>query len=141
MQAFSVISKKPCYTPAMPGGRPAKSSQRTGFGKRLYEARIEKGLSQTYIANQLGITQPSYADWERKAVSLKPEYLPKLAQLLDVSTEHLLGSAPAKRKSGGPTGKLRHVFDQVNELPHSQQRRIISMVEDMLIARKAKKAS
>jgi transcriptional regulator with XRE-family HTH domain len=104
----------------------------------LYEARIEKGLSQTYVADQLGITQPSYADWERKAISLKPEYLPKLAELLDVSIEHLLGSAPAKRKGGGPTGKLRRVFDQVNELPHSQQRRIISMVEDMLIAQATK---
>jgi hypothetical protein len=32
----------------------------------------------------------------------------------------------------------RRVFDQVNELPHSQQRRIISMVEDMLIAQATK---
>ena len=125
----------------MPGGRPAKSEQRTGFGKRLYEARIEKGLSQTYVADALGITQPSYADWERKSISLKPEYLPKLAELLDVSIEHLLGTAPAKRKSGGPTGKLRRVFDQVSELPYNQQRRIIEMAEDMLIAQKAKKAS
>ena len=121
----------------MPVGRPAKSTQRTRFGKRLYDARIEKGLSQTYLAEQLGITQPSYADWERKALSPKPEYLPKLAEMLDVSVEYLLGSAPARHK-GGPTGKLRQVFDQVNELPQSQQRRIISMVEDMLIAQAAK---
>ena len=80
-------------------------------------------------------------DWERKSVSLKPEYLPKLAELLDVSVEHLVGAAPAKRRGGGPTGKLRRVFDQVGELPHSQQRRIVEMVEDMLIAQRAKKAS
>jgi transcriptional regulator with XRE-family HTH domain len=124
----------------MHGGRPPKSTQRTAFGKRLYNARIEKGLSQAYVAGQLGITQPSYADWERKAISLKPEYLPMLAELLDVSVEQLLGSTASKqRKGGGPTGKLRRVFDQVSELPHSQQRRIISIVEDMLIAQKTKK--
>ena len=125
----------------MPGGRPARSTHRTGFGKRLYEARTEKGLSQTYVAEALGVTQPSYADWERKSVSLKPEYLPKLAELLDVSVEHLVGATPTKRRSGGPTGRLRRVFDQVGELPHSQQKRIVAMVEDMLIAQKAKKTA
>jgi len=138
MQAFSVISQNPCYNPGMPGGRPAKSDQRTQFGQRLHEARIGKGLSQAHMAEALGISQPSYADWERKAVSLRPEYLPKLATLLDVSIHHLLGIEPQKRQSSGPSGKLRRLFDQVSEMPRYQQQRVISLLEDIVIANEAK---
>lgn len=74
----------------MSAGRPAKS-ERSAFGERLYQARLKKGLTQVDVANALGITQPSYADWERKSLALKPEYLAKLSEILDVSLEYLVG--------------------------------------------------
>jgi hypothetical protein len=40
-----------------------------------------------------------------------------------------------------PTGKARKLFEGVSKLPRSQQQRILAMVEDMLIAQEAKKAS
>jgi len=61
-----------------------------------------------------------------------------LAEILDVSIEHLLGMSAPKRQ-GGPTGKLRRVFDQASDLPRAQQQRIIAMIEDMIIAQEAKK--
>lgn len=123
----------------MPGGRPPKSNQRTEFGQRLHDARLAKGLSQNQVADTLGITQPSYADWERSAVSLKPEYLPKLSQALGVSVDHLLGiEQRLSRGTGGPTGKLRLLFEEANRLPRYQQQRVIAIVEDMLVAQRAK---
>ena len=123
----------------MPGGRPSKSSKRTEFGQRLHNARLAKGLSQSQVAQALGVTQPSYADWERSAVSLKPEYLPKLSQALGVSVDHLLGIEQRRgSKANGPTGKLRRLFEEANNLPRYQQQRVIAIVEDMLVAQRAK---
>ncbi len=125
----------------MPGGRPPTSQNRTPFGQRLFDARQQKGLSQTHVAEALGITQPSYADWERCSVSLKPEYLPKLAQVLDVSVDYLLDIEPRPRSGSGPTGKVRQVFEAVSQMPRYQQQRVIAIVEDMIVAQRAKASS
>jgi transcriptional regulator with XRE-family HTH domain len=125
----------------MPGGRPPKSKTRTEFGQRLYDTRQAKGISQNQVAAALGITQPSYADWERSAVSLKPEYLPVLAEVLGVSVDHLLGVAEHPRGGSGPTGKLRRIFEEVSGLPRYQQQRVIAIVEDILVAQRSKVAS
>ncbi|RLE21060.1 MAG: hypothetical protein DRJ65_16875 [Acidobacteria bacterium] len=138
MQAISVFSQKGRYNPDMPGGRPAKTEKRTQFGQRLLEARQSKGLSQTQIAKELGITQPSYADWERKSVSLKPEHLPTLAETLDVTIDHLLGLKQPTNRGNGPTGKLRQLLEEVGGLPRYQRQRVASIVEDMIAAHKAK---
>ena len=138
MQAMSVSIQNHRYSWDMPGGRPPKSKIRSEFGQRLYDTRQSKGLSQNQVAETLGITQPSYADWERSAVSLKPEYLPKLADLFGVSVDHLLGIKPQPRNASGPTGKLRRIFEEASVLPRYQQQRVIAIVEDMLVAQRSK---
>ena len=137
MQGQSVIFENGAYLWAMPAGRPAKH-QRSPFGERLYNARIQAGLSQTQIAEQLGITQPSYADWERRSVALKPEYLPKLAQILHVPVDYLLGAKNAARRDPGPAGKARQVFAAVSRLPRKQQQKVIEMAEGFLALHQSK---
>lgn len=131
-QVFSVSFRRGSYAPEMPGGRPPKSQKRTPFGQRLFEARQLKGLSQNEVAEAIGVTQPSYADWERTAVSLKPDVLPKLAHVLGISFDDLLGvqAFPRSRKSG-PTGKLQKAFEKAATLPRYHQQRIIALVEDV----------
>lgn len=141
VQAISVSGRKRRYRWDMPGGRPPKSQKRSEFGQRLLDARQARGLSQNQVAEALGITQPSYADWERSAVSLKPEYLPRLADLFGVSLDHLLGIERRPRHGSGPTGKLRRVFEDVSGLPRYQQQRVIAIIEDMLVAQRSKAGS
>ena len=132
MQVDSVIFSKPGYDDgAMPAGRPAKH-ERTPFGARLHEARIQSGLSQAQIAEALGITQPSYADWERRSVALKPEYLPKLAALLGVTVDYLVGAGSIKRGKNEPASRARKVFEEVLKLPRKQQAKVVEMAEGFL---------
>lgn len=133
-QAISVSLLRRIYAGEMPAGRPPKLQKRNAFGQRLFEARQAKGLSQKEVAEALRVTQPSYADWERTAVSLKPELLPKLAEVLGVSVDHLLGAQGRPRSSNGPIGKLRKVFEAASALPRYQQQRVIAIVEDILIS-------
>lgn len=107
-------------------------------GPHLYNARLQAGLSQTQIAEQLDITQPSYADWERRSVALKPEYLPKLAQILNVPVDYLLGAKSTARRGPGPAGKARQVFAAVSRLPRKQQQKVIEMAEGFLALHESK---
>jgi len=139
MQAVSLNFSDRPYNGDMNTGRPSKS-ERSAFGQRLYEARELKGLSLRQVAEALDVPLNTYANWERRNVGIKPEYLAALAKILEVSTEQLIGAAtPPKRD--GPTGKARKLFEEVSKLPRSQQQRILAMVEDMLIAQEAKKVS
>jgi transcriptional regulator with XRE-family HTH domain len=136
MQAETITPMTPGYTLAISMGRPT-SKERSPFGARLHAARTEAGLSQVQVADHLGTTQSAYAVWERDEVALKPAQISKLCKLLNVRVEELYEDKPAKRTSG-PVGKARRLFEEVSELPRRQQQRILGTVEDMLTAQKAK---
>ena len=138
MQAISLGFPKRPYNEDMQTGRPSKAD-RSAFGQRLYEARETKGFSLRQVAEELDVPLNTYANWERRNVGIRPEYLAELTRILGVSAEQLLGTDPVKKD--GPTGKARKLFEEVAELPRGQQQRILAMVEDMLIARQVKKAS
>ena len=110
MQAETIICSSPGYIEDMPTGRPAKQN-RSPFGKRLNKARLAAGLSQVQLAEQLGITQSAYAAWEREHIALKPAQIAKLCSVLKVRVEELFEDRPTKR-SGGPTGKARRLFEE-----------------------------
>ena len=137
---LSVIYPLPDYDSAMPGGRPAKSSRRSAFGQRLHAARQQMGFSQTQMAEALGITQPSYADWERSTTALRPEHLSRLATVLHVSVEYLLGHDNAPQRGNGLAGKTRRVFEEVSRLPRGQQQQIVRVVEDLIASHRFHRA-
>jgi len=135
MQALSVSFSTAPYDDGMITGRPAKF-ERSPFGERLVAARQTLGLSQTQVAEKLGITQQTYAGWERRTTALRPDHIAQLAKVLNASVEHLLGQAPAKQRGGGPVGKARRVFEEVSKLPRNRQKHIIRVVEDLLVAQR-----
>jgi len=135
MQALSVSFSTDPYADGMITGRPAKF-ERSPFGERLVAARQTLGLSQTQVAEKLGITQQTYAGWERRTTALRPDHIAQLAKVLNASVEHLLGQAPAKQRGGGPVGKARRVFEEVSKLPRNRQKHIIRVVEDLLVAQR-----
>ena len=136
MQAKMITLSGRVYTAGVKTGRPAKHP-RTPFGERLHSAREELGLSQAQVAKIIGITQNAYAMWERHPIALRPEQIQKVAQVLNISVESLFKAKATSQRKGGPIGKVRKVFEEVNKLPRSQQQRMLSVVEDMITARKS----
>ena len=129
MQGYSSAPFPTGYAAGM--GRKAKT-ERTEFGERLVTARQQLGLSQAEVAEALGITQQSYAGWERRETALKPEYLLQLASTLKVTVDHLLGTEQKEstiRQPSGPPGKLRRVFEKASQLPRHQQNKVAEFVE------------
>jgi len=61
------------------------------FRKRLYEERKAAKLTQCQMAERLGMKQPSYIRYEQGTSEPTLETLVKIADVLDVSVDYLLG--------------------------------------------------
>jgi transcriptional regulator with XRE-family HTH domain len=127
MQVLSLNSFFAAYDEGMQRGRPS-NKPRTDFGRRLYEARLTKGLSQAQVAEAMNVTQASYGAWERAPVALRPAQLEKLAEVLGVSVSHFFGEG-FSRRAGGPRGKARRLFERLSELPRAQQNHALAVLE------------
>ena len=132
MQVLRLTSERRVYNDPMisQGGRPAKK-ERTAFGERLYNARIAAGLSQQQLADKLDLSQRAYAYWERHPVALRPDQLEQLAAVLNISVSDLIGEKEKeeKKRGTGPTGRMKQLFEQANDLPRSQQQKIAAVLE------------
>jgi len=60
------------------------------LGKRLRQAREEKGWTQTYVAKMLGLTSQALSNYERGERDPDTPLLNRLAKFYEVSTDWLL---------------------------------------------------
>ena len=132
MQAISISISSGVYALTMQTGRPSKHP-RTEFGSRLHTAREAAGLTQSQVAEKLGITQTAYALWERRTVALKPDQISKVAEVLNVSIDYLFGKDAKSGGRGGSISKLQKLLEAASTLSRSQQQRLIAVVEPFVI--------
>ena len=66
------------------------------FSERLKDLRKQAALTKVDVAENLGITQPAYATWERGVKKPTQENLVKIAQILNVSIDYLVGNSDEK---------------------------------------------
>lgn len=59
------------------------------FGKRLKEARLNKNLTQTQLADLLGVRNTTIANYETEVSSPKEDILLKIFDILEVSPNFL----------------------------------------------------
>lgn len=65
------------------------------LGNQLRKLRKARGMTQTDLAKQLGITQQAITRWENDVSSPDPDTLVRLAGILGTSTDALLGTGRA----------------------------------------------
>lgn len=61
------------------------------IGKRVKELRMKKGLSQQELGNAVGVTKVSICGYENGTRLPNLEKLVKIADVLETSTDYLLG--------------------------------------------------
>lgn len=109
-------------------------SPRPTQGARLLALRKAAGLSQTQLAERVGETQGNISFWERTDKPPRSDILPKLARVLGVSVEALLGvrddapEAPPLAPGPGRTGELQRAFEEARKLPRRQQQKVVEFV-------------
>ena len=68
------------------------------LGKRISANRKRLGLTQDQLAERLGVTAQAVSKWENDQSCPDIGTLPKLAEIFDITTDELLGSAPREKK-------------------------------------------
>lgn len=61
------------------------------FGEKLKELRVEKGLTQQQLAQQIGNAQSAIVYWEANKQEPSISALKKLCLFFDISADYLLG--------------------------------------------------
>jgi transcriptional regulator with XRE-family HTH domain len=105
---------------------------RPDSGARLAALRKAAGLSQKELAERLGVAPSNIGFWELHDKPPRSDLLPKLAKILGVSVEEILGTKAKPRPTGGPQGRARRVFDELSKLPRRQQSKIVDVVEALV---------
>lgn len=101
------------------------------MGARIAQLRKEQNLTQQQLADELELSQQIIASYEIGRRRIPVSTLPRLARTLGVSIETLIGEeqTPAKR---GPTPKLQRHMERISQLPKTQQRFLLQMIETAL---------
>lgn len=68
------------------------------LGRRIKDARVLAGLTQEKLAEKVGVSRAAISRWELGEIEPKIENLVKLASVLDVSADYLLGIETENKK-------------------------------------------
>jgi transcriptional regulator with XRE-family HTH domain len=103
------------------------------------QLRMQRGLTQADLAKLLGSTQRNVSHYETVAEYPPTDVLVKIATVLKVSADQLLGlktpKAPPKPKEDPETKRLWKRFQQLLSLPEKDQRAVIRLINSLVGAR------
>lgn len=83
---------------------------------RFYLARIKTGMSQTEVAEHLGLNKTAVSKWEGNKTIPDPAVLVQLAGLYNVSADYLLNITPESQlfdDARVPKTEVQELFDQL----------------------------
>lgn len=105
------------------------------FGKRLLEARKRKGISQDELAKSLGTKGPAIGRYERDEMKPSIEVAAKMAELLDVSLDYLVGKTDVLLDS-----KILNRITEIQKLNADEQKTVFTFLDAFLRDTKTRKA-
>jgi transcriptional regulator with XRE-family HTH domain len=106
------------------------------LGQRIAEARKAQGLTQTDLANRLGISQQTMAHYEGGVLRIAIATLMSVSKTLNTPVEALLGEEP-KPKKRGPASKLERQVEEIGAMPRGKQKFITEMLEALIQQQRA----
>lgn len=101
------------------------------LGARIARLRKEEGITQVKLAEQLGTSQQTITAYEVGRRRVPVSSLPKIAKLLGVSIEELIGETPKPAKRG-PAPKLQQQLERITRLPKTQQRFVMQVIDSVI---------
>lgn len=103
------------------------------LGQRIAQYRKAKSLTQTQLAELLGISQQTMAHYECGRLRIAVSMLTRLAEVLEVSIE-ILVDEQASTTSGkrGPVSLLQRQIEQITLMPRAKQKFISEMLDALI---------
>ena len=82
------------------------------FGNFIYTLRVEKGLTQSEVAQRLGVSAAAVSKWENGSTKPRYELLLKLAEIFEVSSEELVSGERAEMRDEPIAEVAEEVFEK-----------------------------
>lgn len=104
------------------------------MGSRIARLRKDKGMTQSELADALGVTQPVVSDYENGVIGLDSARIVQLAQILGVSADEILGLDKMTKASSAGI-KNRRLFRQlqsIDKLPKRDQEALFRTIDAFL---------
>ena len=89
--------------------------EKKSIGLNLKLIRERKNLTQTELGKVMGVSTPTISGWESGRVSIKPDAINRLCNVLGCHKEELLGLRYVGRASDLEKKKLIDMFDSLSE--------------------------
>lgn len=102
------------------------------FGQRLARFRRQRGLTQTELADKVGIVQPLISDYERGRLQLSAEMAVRFALALNVSSDELLGLKESKINGKKPSRRIMKRLEKIEQLSQHDQRTLLRTIDGFL---------
>lgn len=102
------------------------------LGTRIAELRKVQNITQVQLAATLDISQQTMNAYEMGHRRVPVSALSVLARALGVSVEELLGDTASAAKKRGPAPKLQQQIERIQQLPRTQQKFVMQMLDTVL---------
>ena len=104
------------------------------LGKRIAQIRKAQDLTQTQLADQLGIAQQTMAHYEGGNLRISVATLLATAEALNVSMDDFLyDETTIKGKvKRGPDSKLQQQVEKIRLLPRAKQQFVMDMLDTVI---------
>lgn len=101
------------------------------IGRRLRDVRDRRALSQTKLAEQVGITQTLVSDYEIGRLRLNAGLLVKFAKALRVSADEILGLKATKENAFSDRRFIRRM-QEIEKLSRTEKQTLLKTIDHFL---------
>jgi transcriptional regulator with XRE-family HTH domain len=91
------------------------------IGSRLAEARRQKDINQTDMADLLGVTTPTYSRLERNETSIDINQIVRFAEILDIPIQEFLPETVALHNTNNQSSQGGLIFGNIYTYNYSDK--------------------
>lgn len=103
------------------------------FAQRLREKRSARGLTQTRLAELLEVSPRVYNRWERGAAVPRLDTLVKVAEILEVSLDELVGrKEPDEDVLKIRNPELHSLYKEIDRLSDEDQQALVVLLDSLV---------
>lgn len=104
----------------------------TTFPERLRDLRLRRQLTQVRVAELVGVGIRVYHRWENGAATPHFDALLRLADVLSLSLDELVGREPLKPEHTIHNHELHRLYQQVDQLSDQDQQALIVLLDSLV---------
>jgi transcriptional regulator with XRE-family HTH domain len=104
------------------------------IGKNIAQIRKSKNLTQRELAEKIGISRTTIADYERSKTRIYDEMLVRLSMALNVTPDEILCFKNNNSSNITPSLRIMKRLYKIEKLDSLKQKKILSTLDDLIKA-------